>query len=176
MKMARSHIPKKSDSIHQQLAQEVKLATDYIKQWTTKELGDLQRRRIAVCVPTKTGYRIGLYTLRVFPNKHTEVWNHNNDLIHVFQDKVSAVLYTIYTIKHNFQLATQILNLDAELNKHYTDILLLRRYIESACKRGDYGSADVREARLHTSELKLQQVQEQLKLLHRQAKANKVWD
>lgn len=174
--MARSHTLKKSDSIHAELAQEVKQATEYIKQWTAKELGELQRRRIAVCVSAKNGYKIGLYTLRVFPNKHTEVWNHNNDLVHVFQEKVSAVLYTIYTIKHNFSTAAQILNLDTEVHKHTTDILVMRKYIESAKKKGDYVSVDVREARLHTAELKLQQAREQLQTIHRRAKVAKVWE
>ena len=174
--MARSHTPKKSNNVHIELAQEVKAATNYIKQWTTKELGELQRQRVAVCVSTKTGYRIGLYTLRVFPSKHTEVWNHNGDLVHVFQEKVSAVLYTIYTIKHNYGIAEQLLNLDTEIHKQNTDIILLRRFIESAQKKGDYTSADVREARLHTAELKLQQARAQLQVIHRRAKVAKVWE
>ena len=96
------------------------IATDYIKQWTQKELSRLQENKdTSICIPTKDGYKIGLYALKVYPNKTCEVYNHNSELVHTFESKVSAVLFTIYTIKHQYRAADEILQLDTIINKNY---------------------------------------------------------
>ena len=106
----------------------------------------------------------------------TEVWDRNHELIHVFREKVSAVLYTIYTIKKQYWIANDIKYLDQEINKNYTDILTMRICMESAVKRGDYVYADIRQARLDTAQYKLTRAQEQLSAIHRRAKIAKVWE
>jgi hypothetical protein len=151
-------------------------ATSYIKHWTQKELSRLQENRdTSVCIPTKDGYKIGLYTLKVYPNKICDVYNRNNELVHTFESKVSAVLYTIYTIKHQYYSADEILRLDAVINKNYTDMLTLRRGIEFARKQQDFFALDVRQTKLEIAEAELTHAREKMAKLHRHAKFAKVW-
>jgi hypothetical protein len=129
-----------------------------------------------VCIPIRDGYKIGLYTLKVYPNKMCEVWDRNDVLVHTFRDKISAILYTIYTIKHQFNTASDILHLDKEINKNYIDVLTMRRCMTAAIARKDYYAADIREARLDVSETKLKSAQEKMQAMHRSAKIRKVWE
>ena len=129
-----------------------------------------------MCIPTSNGYRIGQYRLEIHKNRITDVYSTHGDLIHSFSDKVSAVLYTIYTIKGKYWISDDILSLDKEINKNYIDIVTMRRCLESAKKRKDYNSVDIRQARLDVSETKLRIATEKIKNIHHTAKINKVWE
>jgi len=160
-----------------QVTQLTNQATDYIKQWTRRELGKLQEDQdTSICIPTKTGYKIGLYNLRVYPNKTCELFDRNEELVHVFENKISAILYTIYTIKRKYWLADDILAHDTEINKHYTDMLTLRRSIERARINKDYVSLDSRQNRLEIAEHELATARAKIAQIHRTAKLNKVWE
>jgi hypothetical protein len=160
-----------------QLTQITSATTDYIKQWTQRELGKLQENRdTSICIPTKTGYKIGLYNLRVYPNKTCELFDRNDELVHTFENKVSAILYTIYTIKSKYWIADDILTFDTEINKNYTDMLTLRRGIERARKDKDYMSLDIRQNRLEIAEKQLSMARDKIAKIHRTAKLNKVWE
>ena len=161
----------------QTIPKEVVAATDYIKQWTRNELGKLQQNRdTSVCIPVKNGYKIGLYNLRVSSNKTCEVFDYNNESVHVFKDKVSAVLYTIYTIKKRYWIAEDILRLDQEIIKNYMDVLSMRRCLEGSRTRKDYVSVDITEARLNIAEARLAIATEKMQSIHRTAKLAKVWE
>ena len=159
------------------LTQELNQVTDYIKQWTNRELGKLQEtQNTNICIPTNTGYKIGLYNLRVHPNKTCEVFDCNNELIHVFESKISAILYTIYSIKRKYHPADEILAIDTVINKNYTDMLSLRRGVENARKQQDYVSMDIRQIKLDIAENQLAQARAKMSQLHRHAKLSKVWE
>jgi hypothetical protein len=152
-------------------------ATDYIKQWTTRELGKLQsEEKSPLCIPINNGYKIGLYTLQVYPNKTCEVFNSNNELVHVFENKVSAILYTIYSIKKKYYSADEILSVDTIINKNYTDMINLRRGVESAKKRQDYVSMDIRQIKLDIAQNQLTEARNKMDQIHRYAKSSKVWE
>lgn len=176
--MAKSHTRKKFDKpIPKNVAQELNQVTDYIKRWTNRELGKIQEQSATpICVPTNTGYRIGLYRLHVHPNKTTDVYDHNGDFVHRFEGKISAILYTIYTIKKRYYNATEIITCDQEINKCYTDMLSLRRSIEQARLRKDYVTVDTRMPRLEMAETRLNIARDKIQRLHRDAKLAKVWD
>lgn len=178
MKMAKSHTRKKFDNrVPKNVAQELNQVTDYIKRWTNRELGKLQEQSpTPICVPTNTGYRIGLFRLHVHPNKTTDVYNHNGDFVHRFESKISAILYTIYTIKQRFHSADQILACDREINKCYTDMISLRNSIEKARKREDYVTVDTRMPRLEMAETRLNLARDRISKMHKTAKYNKVWE
>lgn len=150
---------------------------DYIKQWTKRELGKLQENRdTSICIPVKNGYKIGLYNLRVHPNKTCEVFDCNNELVHVFENKISAILYTIYTIKRKYYAADELLALDSVINKNYTDMLSLRRVIERARINKDYVIVDSRQNRLEIAEKELATAREKVLKIHRHAKLAKIWE
>jgi hypothetical protein len=160
-----------------QVTQLTNQATDYIKQWTQRELGKIQENQnTSICIPTKTGYKIGLYNLRVYPNKTCELFDRNNDLIHVFEHKISAILYTIYTIKRRYKAADEILAIDTDINKNYTDMLTLRRGIARATIDKDFVALDSRQNRLEIAERELELGRAKMMQIHRTAKYNKVWE
>ena len=77
------------------------VATGYIKFWTTRELWRMQQeQQTPICLPIKNGYKIGIYTLKTHKNHAYEVLDINQDSIHIFNSKISAILYTIYIIKN----------------------------------------------------------------------------
>lgn len=181
MKMVKSYTRKKFNKkpkpkLSKEITQIADATTDYIKHWTRIELGKLQQDRdTSICIPTKNGYKIGLYDLRVYPNKTCEVFDRNNELIHVFENKISAILYTIYSIKQKYHPADEILALDTVINKNYTDMLNLRRGVENARKQQDYVALDVRQIKLDIAESQLIQARDKMSQLHRYAKLSKVW-
>jgi hypothetical protein len=183
MKMVKSHTRKKfvkkksTNKTPDAVTQITNQATDYIKQWTRRELGKLQENRdTSICIPTNTGYKIGLYNLQVYPNKTCELFDRNNELVHIFENKISAILYTIYTIKRKYKAADDILRLDTDINKNYTDMLTLRRGIVRATIDKDYVTLDSRQNRLEIAERELELARAKMAQIHRDAKFNKVWE
>ncbi len=178
MKMARSRTRKKSARPpNSQIRKLTNVATDYIKQWTERELGKLHVSETSpVCVPVKNGYRIGLYHVHVNPNKTCDVLDHNREFVHRFESKISAILYTIYTIKRQYWTADQLLRCDREINKHYMDTLALRHCIEQARRRRDYDTVDIKNSRLEIAESLLNLARDRILKMHRTGKYNKVWE
>ena len=176
--MAKPYTQKKFDNkAKPTVAQELTQVTDYIKRWTNRELDKLQEQSSTpICVPTNTGYRIGLYRLHVHPNKTTDVYNHNSEFVHRFESKISDILFTIYTIKRKYGAADEILACNKEINKCYTDMLNLRRTIEQAKQRGDYVTVDTRMSRLEIAETRLNLARDKISKLHKTAKYYKVWE
>ena len=178
MTMAKSRTRKKSakDNMPQDVSNMVDHVADYIKHWTNRELGKLQNDQdTSICIPVKNGYRIGLYRLENHANHACDVVNPQGEMVHRFESKVSAVLYTIYTIKQKYRTADNIIALDKEINKNYTDSLALRRGIDRARKQQDYVSVDIKTARLNEAEKQLALARRDLASAHRVAKFAKVW-
>ena len=182
MTMVKSHTRKKfakkpnQPSAHE-ITQVTDLTTAYIKHWTRNELGKLQENRdTSICIPVKNGYKIGLYNLKVHTNKTCDVIDANGELVHTFDNKINAVLYTIYTIKRRYWVSDEILALDKEINKNYVDALTLRRGIELARANKDYFKVDVKQARLEIAEKKLELFKDKMAGIHRTAKLAKVWE
>lgn len=156
--------------------QEVDAVADYIKNWTHRELAKLQHQeRKPICIPTNTGYKIGLYSLVVHSNKTCDLLDANKQLVHTFNTKISAVLYTLYTIRNSLNKAREIIELDCEINKHYADIKALRHRQNVAKIRKEYDIFDIRAARLDIITQKLELAQNKLSKIRLHAKYNKVW-
>ena len=170
-------VKKNNPATPKELQNVTNVATDYIKQWTRNELGKLQQSKdTSICIPVKNGYKIGLYNLRVYPNKICEVRDHNDELVHNFDNKIHAVLYTIYYIKKKYYLSDEILLLDKEINKNYTDMLTLRKGIARAALEKDYIALDSRQNRLEIAERELELARAKMAQIHRHAKISKVWE
>lgn len=176
--MVKSHTRKKSaNPTKTQLRDVSNVATDYIKEWTVRELGRLQTDKSSpICIPVDNGYKIGLYRLTVFPNKTCDVHDSTDTFIHRFDSKISAILYAIYTIKRQFKTANDIIVCDKEINKCYTDMLALRNTVERARQRQDYVTVDTRMPRLELAETRLTIARNKIQQIHRTAKLNKVWE
>ena len=154
----------------------VDAVADYIKDWTYRELATLQHKeRKPICIPTNKGYKIGLYSLVMHSNKTCDLINPNKELVHTFDSKVNAVLYTLYTIKNYLNKAQEIIELDSEINKHYADIKALRHRQNVAKIRKEFDIFDIRAARLDIITQKLELAQNKLSKIRLHAKYNKVW-
>lgn len=176
--MVKSHTRKKyAKPANKEIRAVSNAATDYIKQWTTRELGKIQTERTSpICVPVKNGYKIGLYQLTINPNKTCDVLNHNGEFVHRFESKISAILYTIYTLKKQYWTADEIITCDREINKCYTDMISLRSTIELARQRQDYVTVDTRMPRLEIAETRLNLARDKISKLHKTAKYYKIWE
>jgi len=151
--------------------------TDYIKQWTERELGKMQIQAAApLCIPVKNGYRVGLYHLTVNPNKTCDVLDPNQEFVHRFESKISAILYAIYMTKRQYWRSDEILYWDQEINKNYTDLASLRYTIDQAQKRKDYVTVDTRMPRLEIAETRLNLAREHILKIHKTAKYYKIWE
>ena len=160
-----------------QLKQVTSATTDYIKKWTQRELAKIQREESTpICIPTDDGYRIAQYRLKVHNNKTCDVLDHNLEFIHRFEDKVSAILYVIYTLKQKYYQADQLLGLSTEINKCYADMLSFRWGVEQARKRKDFIAVDNRQARLEIAENRLNVARNKILKIHKEAKYLKVWE
>jgi hypothetical protein len=168
-KSNRSNLPPESRII-------TDLATSYLKYWTNRELGIMQREeRNPICLPTNNGYKIGLYTLNINKNRTCEVFDPNHQSVHTFDDKISAILYVIYTIKNRFNTAWEILALDKEINKNYADMQAMQRSQQQARVKKDYEIVDIRQARLEIAEKQLEIARSKILKIQTHAKYNKVW-
>jgi hypothetical protein len=159
-----------------EMRQMTNLAADYIKHWTTKELGSLQRNKTPICIPINNGYKIGTYTLIINKNKTCELHDANKEFLHLFDNKINAILYTVYSIKNQIKTAREIMQLDMEINKNSTDITAMRRSQERARARKEYDIVDIRQARLEVSEKQLEDAKDKILKIQRYAKFNKVWE
>ena len=182
--MVRPHIPKKSAKSAKSAkprSHEIQaasaVATDYIKRWTDRELYKIQQEQTTpLCIPVANGYRIGQYRLKTNPNRTCDLHDHNGEFVHRFENKISAILYTIYTIKKKYWTADEILVWDREINKCYTDVLALRDTIEKARARQDYVTVDTRMPRLEMAETRLALARDKISKIHKTAKYYKIWD
>lgn len=168
-------------SVKESLPPEVKqisdAATGYIKFWTNRELWKMQQeQKTPICLPTKGGYKIGIYSLKTNKNNTCEVLDINQESIHVFNSRASAVLYTIYTIKNRLPRAWEILALDKEINKHYADVQAMRRSQKCAQAKKDYETVDIKQARLDIAQKQLETAQDKISKIHSHAKYIKVWE
>lgn len=153
------------------------MATDRIKKWTLHELEKLQKVNTSpICVAIRNGYKIGLYTLTILSNKTCEVYDHNKEYIHTFENKISGILYTIYTIKGMHMPALEILQLDVTINKNYTDMLTFRRNITRAKQKKDDVATDINVARLEVAEARLEIANDHMVRIRNYAKWHKVWE
>jgi len=158
------------------IKKEINAATEHIKQWTNRELANLHiNEQRPICIPIKDGLRIGMYKLRIYPNQMCSVYNQHQELLHTFENKISAILYTIYTIKRRYRSADEILDLDTIINKNYTDMQCLKYTIDCARRRKDYVSVDIRVSRLNIAEKQLELARDKISKIHKTAKYNKVW-
>jgi len=151
-------------------------ATAYIKYWTNHELGKLQNAHTPICIPIKNGYKIGTYTLTVRNNKSCDLIDANNEFVHTFDNKINAILYTVFSIKNRLNDAREILQLDKEINKHSTDIMAMKRSQIRARDKKDYEIVDIRQARLEISQKQLETAQNKISKIHKLAKYFKVWE
>ena len=174
MKTEKSSTTKKSSNLTKAQAIEgaAQIATEYIKNWTKKELIRLQTDKNPICIPINNGYLVGRFILANVEHSW-QVSDSSRKIIHNFQHKLSAMLYATYTSKNQFVQADNLLMLDLEFSKHTNDIFSYKHHIARVLKSKNYDTYDALTARLNLSIMKLSVVEKKLKKAQNCAKYSK---
>ncbi len=189
--MARSHTRKKytrtkkspacslekqeQEKFSREIEQGIRTTNARLKSLAQRELEQQQASRTPVCIPVADGYRIGLYYVKQIDTNGFKVLDRNSELVYEFSDKITAVLYVIYTVQGKIQSAQELQDLDREINTQKVNIRQMNHAVRIAKANKNYSMLDIRIARLDDAVAKLTIATERLCALHHRAKINKVW-
>ena len=148
----RKHKPKAYEKLgftQDQIEQAARATTEYLKEWTDRELQDLVlNQKIPVCLPIgDRGFLIGRY--RMYPvGKHTwRVLDNNQEFVHDFSRKLSAVFYCLTTQLNKLNLARSILTADTAVGKLELDQDYYMYSIKNYAKKQDFFRVDLAKLR-----------------------------
>lgn len=156
MKQDASHIPKKSKQPYErlgfnrkQIEQAADLTTRYLKEWTDRELQNLViNEKLPVCLPIgNRGFLIGRYKMLQINKDCWRVIDNNDEHLHDFGRKLSAVFYCLTTQLNKLNLAREILVADTKVSKLEVDQDYYTHSLRINLKKQDYFRADLAEMR-----------------------------
>jgi len=175
----RKHKPKAYEKLgftQDQIEQAARATTEYLKEWTDRELQDLVlNQKIPVCLPIGDhGFLIGRY--RMYPvGKHTwRVLDNNQELVHDFSRKLSAVFYCLTTQLNKLNLARSILTADTAVGKLELDQDYYMYSIKNYAKKQDFFRVDLAKLRYIQAEHELRFANQELEKTINTAKYLKV--
>jgi hypothetical protein len=175
----RKHKPKAYEKLgftQDQIEQAARATTEYLKEWTDRELQDLVlNQKIPVCLPIgDRGFLIGRY--RMYPvGKHTwRVLDNNQELVHDFSRKLSAVFYCLTTQLNKLNLARSILTADTAVGKLELDQDYYMYSIKNYAKKQDFFRVDLAKLRYIQAEHELRFANQELEKTINTAKYLKV--
>ena len=183
MKQGVSHITKKSKQPYEklgfsrgQIEQAADLTTRYLKEWTDRELQNLViNEKLPVCLPLgNRGFLIGRY--RMYPvGKHTwRVLDNNQEFVHDFSRKLSAVFYCLTTQLNKLNLAREILTADTAVGKLELDQDYYMYSIKNYTKKQDFFRVDLAKLRYIQAQHQLRFANQELEKTINTAKYLKV--
>lgn len=149
----------------------------YISRWTEQEL---QKLSIDTKMPyiwpiSDLGFVIGHY--RILNNKGSwQVRDPDNNLIHAFTEKLSAVFYVLCDLTRRFNLARNLLTADENVNRLRNDVIHYEASIKRAKIAKNYEKIDIWKARLNESNIKLRYANQELRKSLTTAKYIKYWE
>lgn len=183
--MVKSRTTKKSKT-PQQIARQVEAKTaekaanivaSYVKVWAKAEVNRIiATNTVPVIAPIKHGYRVNRQRVIKQSNETWRLVNDFDELVHVFYDKRSAIIYSVLYQLHRFVSADQLLMADARLNKLQADFQHYDNSMRRAAKRRDYAAVDVLSSRYYDTKEMLICARNELEKTLRSNKYLKVWD
>lgn len=157
MKRATHHTRKKSKPkayeklgfTRDQIEQAARATTEYLKEWTDRELQHLVlEQKIPVCLPIgDRGFLIGRYQMRPIGNHTWRVLDNNQEFVHDFSRKLSAVFYCLTTQLNKLNLAREILTADTSVGKLELDQDYYMYSIKNYTKKQDFFRVDLAKLR-----------------------------
>jgi hypothetical protein len=148
----RKHKPKAYERLgfsYGQVEQAARATTEYLKAWTDRELQHLtQEKKIPVCLPIGDhGFLIGRYRMQSI-GKHTwRVLDNNQEFVHDFSRKLSAVFYCLTSQLNKLNLAREILTADTAVGKLELDQDYYMYSIKNYAKKQDFFRVDLARLR-----------------------------
>jgi hypothetical protein len=151
-KRKHKHKPKAYEKLgfsYNQVEQAARATTEYLKEWTDRELQHLVlEQKIPVCLPIgDRGFLIGRYQMQPV-GKHTwRVLDNNQEFVHDFSRKLSAVFYCLTTQLNKLNLAREILTADTAVGKLEVDQDYYMYSIKNYAKKQDFFRVDLAKLR-----------------------------
>jgi hypothetical protein len=171
MKQAESRTRKKSKQVykrlgltHGQVEQAADLTTQYLKLWTERELKRLTiDEKLPVCLPNGAhGFLIGKYHMRSVSPNCWRVLDHNEEHVHDFARKLSAVFYCLATQANKISLADRILNADTQVGRLESEQDFYMYTKQQSLKKKDYFRLDLANSRFQNTRMQLSVAIEEL--------------
>lgn len=159
-----------------QVEQAAKATTEYLKNWTKKELNNLTiKQNVPVCLPLgDRGFLVGRFRIEEINQHCWRVLDINGDTVCDFGRKLSAVFYCLTTQLQHYNLAYDLLKIDHLVSKLEQDKEFYTRSVECNEKKQDYFRADVARIRCIDVEYQLKPALEELQKTINRAKYLKV--
>jgi hypothetical protein len=160
----------------QQVDQAIAAATQYISAWTQREFSRLNNNKnVPLIWPLPHGgYNIGNF--HIVPNLgYWELTTRNQDKIHIFDSKQSAIFYCLCEHVRLGVIATRIRDTDTEVLRLKNDVTHYEASLARARKNSRLDSISIWSARLADARLRLQISQTELNKHVAQAKNLKIW-
>lgn len=176
MKTAASSTKKESQDVAQ-AKKFIEATALYISRWTEQELQTISNKENMPYIwpIDNLGYVIGHY--RVLNNKGSwQVRDPENNLIHAFTEKLSAVFYVLCDLTKRYNLARSLMTADAEVNRLRNDMIHYEASVKRAKTKKDYEKLDICKARLYDANIKLQTANQELRKSLNSAKYIKYWE
>ena len=153
------------------------IVAGYVKVWAKAEVNRIiASNTTPVIAPIKNGYRVNKQKVIKEPNDTWRLVNDFDELIHIFYDKRSAIIYSVLYQLHRFVSADQLLTADSRLNKLQADFQHYENSMRRAVKRRDYAAVDVLSSRYYDTKELLICARNELEKTLRSNKYLKVWD
>lgn len=176
MKTVKSSTKKESPHLRE-LEAAVKATALYLSQWTQQQVHQLSVGNKAPYIwPIGTaGYIIGPYRV-LNDNGSWQVRDNDNQLIHAFSDKLSAVFYCLCEHSGRFKLSNNIYQADNEVTRLRNDIVHYEGSVRRAKKAKRFDSVDIWVARLFDAKIRLGLANNELQKSLVSAKYIKYWE
>ena len=177
MKQAESSTKRNKKSLADQridLAADV--ITQYVKYWTETELQRLTvDENLPVCLPLgNRGFLIGPFKVLSVGKHCWRVLDRNDEIVHDFGQKLSAVFYCLATQDNRLNLARNILTADAEVSRLELDQDTYANTRRVSLKKQDYFRADLANMRYINARYQLDYANQELEKTINTAKYLKV--
>lgn len=147
-----------------QIEQAAEATTAYLKDWTTKELRNIRlTENVPVCIPIgKHGFLVGKYHVENINGECWRVLDHNQEEVHNFCRKLSAIYYCVANELRMYGLARQLQMSDSLVSKLELDQDYYQHTIKVSLKKQDYFRADVAKLRQINTQYALRPALEEL--------------
>ena len=102
--------------------------------------------------------------------------NSDNELIHIFVEKHSAIFYVLCDLTQRYNLARRLKTMDSSVNKLRNDIMHYESSIKRAKVNKKYDSVDIWKSRLYNANTELEIANQELQKSLNSAKYIKYWE
>lgn len=149
----------------------------YLGEWTEHQVQNLAitKHTPYIWPLGDNGYAIG-HRRVMFKQGQWQLQNTYQEILHIFDQKLSAVFYALCDQKGYYQLAQSIMGFDNKVLKLKNDIVYYESSLNRAIKNKKFENAEIWRSRLNNAQLQLKSANIQLQKSLTSAKYIKYWE